>query len=163
LGTNAEPVTRTGRIGFRALGVPVIIIGLGFLGLSCWLAYGQWAKVAAWPRTSATLISKDISSAGARLVFQYEAGGRIFTGSDVRFGSEKSVRTALKSYEPGASERISYNPEDPGEVETILSYSWELFEGPISSGVFGVLFIFGGVGVYRWSYGTPVESPTAKI
>jgi hypothetical protein len=92
------------------------------------------------------------------LVFDYEVGGRRFTGSEVRLGSEKSVAATLASYRPGTSQTISYNPEDPGELETILSYDWELVEAPVASWIFGLLLIFGGVGVYRWSYGTPVES-----
>lgn len=120
------------------------------------MAYAQWIRVAQWPRTNATLIRKDVSIAGARLAFDYQAGGRRFTGSEFRFGSEKSVAAALESYRPGTSQRISYNPVDPGELETILSYSWELFEAPVASGIFGLLLNFGGVGVYRWSYVTPV-------
>ena len=116
---------------------------------------------AEWPRTDATLITKDILNGEPDWFSNTRPGGK-FTGSDVRLGTEKSVRAALKSYEPGTRQRISYNPEDPGEVETILSYSWELFAGPISSEIFGVLFIFGGISVYRWSYGTPVESPKLK-
>ncbi len=123
------------------------------------MAYSQWIRVAEWPRTNGTLISKDISRVGARLIFHYYAGGRRFTGLAFRFGSEKSVRAALEFYEPGTSQMISYNPKDPGEVETILSYSWEQFKGPVVFATFGVFLMFGGVSVYRWSCGAPVESP----
>jgi len=117
-----------------------------------WLAWGEWITVAHWPRTNAILISKDISSVGARLVFQYEVDGRRFTGRAFRFGSEKTVRNDLEAYEPGTIQKISYDPEDPSQVETILSYSWELFKGSISAAVFGIFFVIGGVVVYRWSY-----------
>jgi hypothetical protein len=91
------------------------------------------------------------------LVFRYEVGGRRFTGVGFRWGSEESVRAALASYELGTSQRVSYNPEDPGEVETILSYSWELVRAPAFFWIFGGFLILGGVVVYRWSYGTPLD------
>ena len=137
--------------------MPVIAVGLFLIGLGCWLAYGQWGKVAQWPRTNATLVSKDVFTAGTRLVFDYEVGGRGFTGSEVRLGSEKSLAVALESYKTGTSQRISYNPGDPSEVETILNYNWELFEAPVIAGIFGVLLIFGGLRVYRWSYQAPAN------
>jgi hypothetical protein len=148
----AERLTRTDRIVFRLMGALVILVGLAGLGMGGWLAHSQWARVARWPRTDALLISKDISKAGARLVFQYEAAGRQSTGVGFRWGSEKTVRAALESYQPGTVQKISYDPENPGSVETILSYSWELFFAPISATVISVLLIAGGVVVYRWSY-----------
>ena len=91
------------------------------------------------------------------MYFDYEVSGRRFTGMGLRLGSEKSVRAAIESYEPGTIQTISYNPKDPSEIETILNYNWELFESPIASWIFGMLLIFGGVGVYRWSYGVPAN------
>jgi len=148
----AEPLTRGERIVFKALGLPVILVGLALLGLAGWMAWGQWVKVARWPRTNAILISKDISSVGARLVFRYEAKAQRFTGVGFRFGSEKSVRKALAAYEPGTIQKIAYDPEDPTQVETMLSDSWKLFMGSIYASVFGIVFLVGGVIVYRWSY-----------
>jgi hypothetical protein len=133
------------------MGVAVVLVGLFALGLSCWLAYGEWIRVAKWPRTNATLVSKDISTVGARLVFYYEVGGRRISGLGFRWGSEKTVRTVLESYQPGTIQRVGYNPDDPSEVETILSYSWELFRPSSFGAGLGVFLIFGGIVVYRWS------------
>jgi hypothetical protein len=148
-----EPLTRVETITFKALGLPVVFVGLVLFGLAGWFAWSQWVKVARWPRANAILMSKEISSVGARLVFQYEAKGQRFTGLGFRFGSEETVRNALEAYDPGTIQKISYDPEDPTQVETILSYSWELFIGSISAAVFGIFFVVGGVAVYRWSYG----------
>ena len=62
------------------------------------------------------------------------------------------MRHALETYEPGTVHEISYDPGDPTQVETILSYGWELFVGSIYAAVFGAVFLIGGVVVYRWSY-----------
>jgi hypothetical protein len=148
-----DPLNQIEQIAFKTLGLPVVFVGLVLFGLAARLAWGQWVRVARWPRTDAILMSKDISSVGARLVFQYEANGQRFTGLGFRFGSEKTVRNTLEAYEPGTVQKISYDPEDPTQVETNLSYSWELFLGPVSAAVFGVFSVVGGVAVYRWSYG----------
>lgn len=153
-----ELLTKTERIVFKTGGAFAICVGLAQLGLGGWLAWEQWIKVAQWPRADAVLISKNISSVGARLLFRYEAGGQRITGLGFRWGSERSVRTALETYEPGTVQKISYDPEDPSHVETILNYSWELFEAPVAAAVLGLLFIAGGVAVYRWSYGFPAAN-----
>jgi len=157
-----ERLTRSEKITFKALALPAVLVGVVLLGLAGWLAWGQWVKVARWPRANAILISKDISSVGARLVFQYEAKGQMFTGLAFRFGSEKAVRNTLEAYEPGTVQKISYDPEDPTQVETILRYSLELFMGSIAAAVFGILFVAGGVVVYRWSYefAAPLVNPS---
>lgn len=135
------------------MGVPVVFAGLFLLSLAGWLAWGQWVSVAKWPRTNAVLVSKGISSVGARLVFKYDIGGRRITGLGFRWGSDNAVRNDLRTYEPGTIQRISYDPDDPSQVETILGYSWDLFRAPIAAAAFGVLFVAGGAVVYRWSYG----------
>jgi hypothetical protein len=152
--TAAEPLTRSDRIAFKAMGVPITIAGLAWLAVSCWLAWGAWIRVAQWPRADAVLLSKQISSAGARLVFQYEVGGKRFGGVAFRWGSEKTARGALVTYQPGTVQKISYNPEDPRQIETLLSY-WEPLRLPIFAITVGLLLIAGGVVTYRWSYGRP--------
>lgn len=142
------PLTRRERIVLNALGLPLLLIGLSALGLASWLVRDGWIRVARWPRTNATLMSKEISAAGARLVFQYEAGGRRFTGIALRWGSERTVRAALEAYLPGTVQRISYNPKNPGEVETVLSYTWELFRAPFAAAFLGAIFVVGGMVVY---------------
>ncbi len=142
------------RIAFKALGVPPALVGLIVLGVSCWLAWGQWITVSHWPRANAVLVSKDISSGGARLVFQYAVRGRQFTGHEFRWGPESAVRPALESYRPGTTQEISYDPEHPEDVQTILSYDWEGFKGPLVAAFLGLLLIAGGVSVFRWSSGS---------
>lgn len=153
-----ERLTRADKIAFKAMGVPVILAGLAGLGLGAWLAHSQWVKVAQWPRANATLIGNDISGMGGRLVFRYDADGRQFTGSELRWGSEKKMRATLESYRPGTVHQISYDPSDPSEVNTILTYGWDSFSAPAIFAVFSLLLIFGGLVVYRWSYDLPLTS-----
>jgi Protein of unknown function (DUF3592) len=136
---------------FKALGIPVMIAGLVFIAFGCWLAWLQWVKLSRWPQTDAVLISKEISEVGARLVLRYEVNGQRFTSIGFRFGSEQTVRNRMASIKPGTTQKISYDPTDPSVVEPILGSAWESFMGPLSSCVFGALFIAGGVIVYRWS------------
>jgi hypothetical protein len=143
-----EPLTSGERVGFRLLVGFVLIVGLAGLSIGCWLAWDQWSRVAHWPRVDAILVRKEISTVGARLIFQYEAEGRRFRGLAFRWGSENVVRAALEGYEPGTVHRISYDPHDPSKVETILTYNWELFSAPVILIVLGFLLIFGGVVVY---------------
>jgi hypothetical protein len=79
------------------------------------------------------------------MVFHYEVGGQRFTGLGFRWGSEKEVRTALESYEPGTIQRISYDPEDHGQVETNLTYNWSLFRPAVFSATFGAACFIVGV------------------
>ncbi len=146
-----EPLTSGERIGFRLLGAFVLLVGTAGLSIGCWLAWDQWSRVAQWPRVDAILVRKEISTVGARLIFQYDAEGRRFTGLAFRWGSENAVRAALEGYEPGTVHRISYDPHDTSQVETILTYNWELFKAPVILIVLGLLLIFGGVTVYPWS------------
>jgi Protein of unknown function (DUF3592) len=140
---------RTEKIAFKLYGVTMMLIGLTVLGLSGWLAWVHWVSVARWPQTNAVLVSKDISTVGARLVFRYAVYGRTLTGVGFCWGSEASVRTALESYSPGTIHRIAYDPADPRQVEANLHYNWALFGGPISFAVFAAVVIGGGVLLYR--------------
>ena len=160
-----ERLTRTDKIAFKEMCVPVMLVGLAGLGLSGWLAHLQWIKVAQWPRANATLISDDISgigdhisALGGHLIFRYDADGRQVTGAELRWGSEKKMRATLEAYRPGTTHQISYNPADLGEVNTILTYGWDLFSTPVIAAVFSLLLIFGGLVVYRWSYDLPLTS-----
>lgn len=153
-----ERLTRTDKIAFKVMGIPVMLVGLVGLGLSGWLAHQQWIKVAQWPRANATLIGNDISGMGGRLVFRYNANRRQFTGSELRWGSEKKMRATLESYRPGTVHQISYDPSDPSEVNTILTHGWDSFSGPAIFAAFCLLLILGGIVVYRWSYELPLTS-----
>jgi|SRR5579871_5988965 len=130
---NRSPLTPGERITFKALGLPNIMIGVAMVSLGVWLGWKQWIKVAQWPRTNAVLVTKDISTVGARLIFRYDVGGRQFTGTGFRWGRASALESALRRYEPGTIQTISYDPEDPADVETNLSFGWDLFLG----GVFG--------------------------
>jgi hypothetical protein len=147
----AEPLTRTESGLFKAGGAILILSGMILLGVSSWLAWDEWISVARWPRANAVLISKDISNVGARLVFQYEIGGLRVTGVGFRWGSKLTMRNALESYEPGTVQTISYDPQDPGEVEPILGDSWGLFKAPAVLAAFSILLIAAGIGDYRYS------------
>src|SRR6185312_6742674 len=112
-----------------------------------------------------TLISDDISgigdhisALGGHLIFRYDADGRQVTGAELRWGSEKKMRATLEAHRPGTTHQISYNPADLGEVNTILTYGWDLFSTPVIAAVFSLLLIFGGLVVYRWSYDLPLTS-----
>jgi hypothetical protein len=140
---------RSEKIVFKVYGVIVILIGLTILGLSSWLAWVHWVIVPRWPQTNAVLLRKDISTAGARLVFRYPVYGLTLPGVGFRWGAEASVRTALESYTPGTIHRIAYNPEDPRQVETNLQYNWALFSGPICFAVFAAVVIGSGMLLYR--------------
>ena len=148
-----ERLTRGETITFRVLGLPVVLFGLFLLGLAGWFARDQWVRTTRWPRANAILTSKEISITGARLVFVYQASGQKFTGVAFRFGPEKTVEHELQAYELGTVQTISYDPEDPAQVETMLGFSWELFRGPVSAAALGLFFVVGGAAVYRWSYG----------
>lgn len=147
-----EHLTRSERILFRALGLPVIITGFGVLALVGWLTGSRWIAIAKWPRTTAVLVHKDISSVGGRLVFEYEAKGLRFTGIGFCWGDEHLVRYALKKYEVGAIQTIGYDPEDSNQVEPTQIPVWARLMGPISGLMLSILFIVGGTVVYRWSY-----------
>lgn len=146
-----EPPTGAEQFVFRVLGAFVILAGVAGTSIACWAAWGQWSRVAQWPRADAILIRKELSPTGARLIFDYEVEGRHFTGQAFRWGSESAVGAALEAYEPGTVQRISYDPHDPAQVETTLTYNWELFRGSATGIVIGLLLILGGVMVYRWS------------
>ncbi|MGA2185310.1 MAG: DUF3592 domain-containing protein [Bryobacteraceae bacterium] len=151
--TPVEPPTRIERIIFRVLALGMMAVGLVFLSIGCWMARDEWIRVAQWPRTYAILVSKHISPVGARMVFHYEVGGRRFTGLGFRFGSEKEVRTALESYEPGTMQRISYDPEDHGQVETNLTYNWNLFRPAVFSATVGAACLIVGILLFREARG----------
>lgn len=121
--TPTKRLIRTERIGLKAIGTFVTLVGLMVLVGSCSLMREQWVRMTRWPHVNAVLISKDISRGGARMMFQYEVGGYRVTGVGFRWGDANMVRAALESYEPGTVQRISYDPEDPRRVETVLSYS----------------------------------------
>ena len=144
-----EYLTKGEKALFKTGGLLAVAIGLFFLSVSGWLAREQWTRVAQWPRVNAVLISKDISHVGARLIFQYEVRGQRLTGLGFRFGSEKNVRAALNSYKPGTLHLISYNPDDPGQIETVIGYNWELFRASICGATCGLIFVAGGAIVYR--------------
>lgn len=146
-----EPPTRNERLVYKAMGAFVILAGAVVLSIGCWLAWQGWTRVAQWPRANAILVRKDISTVGARLVFDYEVDRRHFTGVAFRWGSESAVRAALESYKPGTVHKISYDPHDPAQVDTTLNYGWELFKAPVSGLVIGLALILGGAIVYRWS------------
>lgn len=150
-GPKFEPPTRTERLAFKAMGSFVILAGVALFTVVCWLAWGQWTRVARWPRANAILVRKEFSSVGARLAFEYDAEGLHCTGVAFRWGSESAMRAALESYEPGTIHKISYDPDDPTQVETVLNYGWDFFKGPTSGVVIGLALILGGVMVYRWS------------
>jgi hypothetical protein len=128
-----------------------MIAGLIFIGLGCWGAWGEWVTLSRWPRTDAVLISKEISEVSANLVFKYEAHGQLFTGTASRYGSEQNNRNHLASCKPGSTQQVSYDPNNPSDIELVLPFPWDLFMPPISACLIGVLFIAGGVIVYRWS------------
>ena len=149
-----ERFDRRDRIIFKALGAPPVLVGILLLGLSGWLACQEWIRLTQWPRINATVIAKDISSAGVRVLFRYEVDGRQITGTAFREGSESAVRIAVASYEPGTTHLISYNPQDPSQVEMVTSSGWELCKGPIVASLFGITFIVAGLVVYSWSHGS---------
>jgi hypothetical protein len=130
----------------------MILTGLAWLGVTSWAAWEQWVRVSQWPRANAILMSKTFSSAGARLVFHYEAEGRRFTGAGFRWGQERTMRPALESYSPGTTQKIGYDPHDPSQVETIIGYNWGLFKGSIVFAAPGLLLIAVGFAFYRRSY-----------
>ena len=146
-----EPPTRTERLAFKAMGAFVALVGVAVVSVVCWLAWGQWTRVARWPRANAILVRKEFSSVGARLEFEYDVEGLHFTGVAFRWGSESAVRSALESYKPGTIHKISYDPDDPTQLETILNYGWDFFKTPIPGVAIGLALILGGVMVYRWS------------
>jgi hypothetical protein len=146
-----ESPTKTERFIFRAIGVFVILAGLGGFGVGCWYAWETYSLVAQWPRVDAILVRKEISSGRASLVFQYEVGGHPCTGRVLHWGSEDKLRAALERYEPGTAHRIIFDPENPARVETDLTYDWEQLKVPVSFMAFNVLLTLGGVMVYRWS------------
>jgi hypothetical protein len=87
--------------------------------------------VAKWPRTNAVLIHKDISSVGGRLVFEYEVRGQRFTGVGFCWGTESLVQYALTTHGVGTTHEISYDPEDPSQIEPIQIPGWARLMGPI--------------------------------
>lgn len=152
----------TKRLACRALGVLAMLAGLIFLCISGWLGWWTWVKLARWPRVDATLVSKNISDVGARLVFSYYAGGYRITGVGFVWGPSASVRSALESWAPGTTQRISYDPADPSEVEPIHGYIWGTWGGSIAPAMFSALFWVGGVFAYRGSYDNSGDSPNVE-
>jgi hypothetical protein len=151
--------TRAKRALCKALGVPVIFAGLVFLCMGGWLCWGTWVKLVRWPQVDATLVSKDVSEVGARLVFHYYASGHRVTGVGFVWGSPASVGSALESWVRGTTHRISYDPKEPSELEPMHDYAWGRWGGPVGSALLGAVFLFGGVFVYRGSYGNSDASP----
>jgi hypothetical protein len=148
-----ESPTKTERFALRAIGVFVILAGLGGFGVGCWYAWETYRRVAQWPRVDAILVRKEISPRRASLVFQYDVGGRPFTGRVLRLGSEDEMRAALERYEPGTAHRIIFDPQNPARVDTTLTHDWELFKAPVAFIALALLLTLGGVVVYRWSIG----------
>lgn len=146
-----EPITCGEQAGFRLLGVSLILVGVIGSSIGCWLTWDAWSRVARWQRVDATLVHKEISTVGARLVFRYEAEGHRFTGVAFRWVAPNAVRAVLADYELGTVHRVSYNPRDPSEVGTILTYNWELFRASVVVVLLGSLLTFGGGRVYGWS------------
>jgi uncharacterized protein DUF3592 len=150
--TRTEHLPRSERIIFKALGLPVIVIGLGVLGMLTW---SQWMKLVQWPRTNGVLIHKDISNVGGRLVFKYEVRGQRVTGVGFLFGNDRLVRYALANCQEGTVQKISYDPEDPSQVAPIQILCWARFIEPVSGLIVSFFFIIGGTIVYRWSCAGP--------
>jgi hypothetical protein len=132
-------------IGLKIIGAIVVAFGLVIIGGGLWLAESEWSKVTRWPRTSAVLIDKKISPAGARLIFEYDVAGGRTAGRVDRYGQEEEMRTFLQPYRVGASYPIGYNPENAPEVEFHLGYNWDLFRLPITIVMFGTLFALAGL------------------
>jgi hypothetical protein len=133
--------------------------GLTFLCISGWLGWWTWVKLARWPRTDAMLVSKNISDVGARLVFRYYASGHRVTAVGFVWGPPASVRSALEAWTPGTTQRISYDPLNPSELEPIHGYKWGTWGGSIANALFSALFWVGGLFVYRGSYDNSGGSP----
>ena len=142
-------LTRLERIGFRVMGVTAVAIGLVALGAGGWSTWEQWIRIARWPRADAVVVWNEISNVSMRLVFQYEAGGQRFGAGEFRWVWQKSVRNEFESYQPGTIHEISYDPDNPEDVESFLSHKWELFRVPVFGMIFGWLLIVWGIVVYR--------------
>ncbi len=150
--TPPEPVTRGESVFYRVMAVLVTAIGLIFLVLGGYLTSIQWERVMRWPHTDAVLVSKDVSSYGARLVFSFHVAGQPVTAEGVRYGPKGLLRSSLSSYEPGSIHRINYNPENPADIEPNLDFvglAWP----PFSLLCLVTLFLGGGARIYRWSRG----------
>ncbi|HET7439066.1 MAG TPA: DUF3592 domain-containing protein, partial [Nitrospira sp.] len=118
-----------------------------------WLGRQQWLMISRWPRVNATVLSKDISTVGARLMFTYQLRGRRQYGVGFRWGSKQEVQDSLQTYKPGSIQAISYDPQDPSQVNTYLTWSWMAFRGIAYFAAFGVLFVVGGRAVWKWAGG----------
>lgn len=110
--TPPEPVTKGEKIFFRTMAVLVTAIGLFLLTVGGYLTRAQWERVTQWPRTGAVLVSKDIATAGARLIFSFEVADKPVNGLVFRWRPKSFVRHSLSSWEPGTTQKISYNPEN---------------------------------------------------
>jgi len=126
------------------------------------MAWRAWYRVARWPRANAVLVSKDISSVGARLEFRYTVRGETSTAVGFRWGSEASVQHDLELYTPGTVHEIAFNPQEPSEIEPNLRYDYSLFGGAIGALVGAALFIIGGWGVLRRSKDDYTDAPTGE-
>lgn len=155
-------LTRTERVVFKVLGVPVILGGLVLVSFGAWSGLDEWIKLARWPRTNATLVTKEISGATARLVFRYDLRGRQLTGVAFYWGSQTMLRTSLESYEPETIHTIAYDPKDPRRVEMVPRFYGEALRLPIFEFLFGMAWAIAGVVVYRWSLADRYADTNAK-
>jgi hypothetical protein len=69
-----------------------------------------------------------------------------------------NIVLAVTAYEPGTVHIISYDPQDPAQVNTYLTYSWMAFRPAFAGAVLALLFIAGGVIVKNWANGRRAAS-----
>jgi hypothetical protein len=148
---STEPPNRWDGVYFKFCGVISVCAGLIIVGVGAWMAWNQWFMVSRWPRVTATVLSKEVGQNGARVDFTYKVNGASLSAAGFRWGPEPEVRDSLIAYEPGAVRTISYNPQNPGEIDMFLTYTWLAFRPAFIAGVFGGLILAGGVAVTRWA------------
>jgi hypothetical protein len=149
-GENSIRETSGDGIGLKIMAAIIVAFGVVVIGGGLWYAEFEWSRFTEWPRTTGVLVDKRISPMGARLIFEYDAIGGRSAGRAVRWGREDEMRSFLEPYRLGTSYPISYNPEDPAEVEFHLGYHWDLFRQPVAIVMLGALFAAAGLAL-----GTP--------
>ena len=114
-----------------------------------------------WPTAAGKIVSSTVETGKsqkkkkttyyAKVVYEFVAGGRMWSSDDVSFGEYRSsdpahARSVVEKYPAGAAVTVHYSPEDPAS---------SVLEAGLSGGVFflpglGAFFLLAGIAMLFW-------------
>lgn len=111
----------------RIVGSIAMLVGLAVLVVGLFVGRGIWLRVSRWPQTAGIVVAGIHGQGVIYFRLRYEAGGRSFTGTILRFGNARQLRRPLEQLAAGSAHRVSWNPANPADMDVDLGYDWDTF------------------------------------